>query len=221
MNWTKLTLLSGVALAVIAVPAATAQRNASQRSEGRGGGPSMRQSPAMGGGARSFQGRSGNFRGAENRGNFRGDGNRGNWRGGGNRGNWRGGDGNRWGNHRHGHHRHHRHYRPRFYGYYGGFGYPYGYGFGSSYYGYPYYGASMSLYYNGYNSGRVYEGRSAGGSLISQVQQELANAGYYQGAIDGVIGNGTRSAIRRYERENGLRVDGRIDDRLLSSMGLS
>lgn len=171
----------------------------------------MRQSPAMGGGARSFQGRSGNFRGGENRGN---------------RGNWRGGDGNRWGNHRHGHHRHghhrhHRHYRPRFYGYYGGFGYPYGYGFGSSYYGYPYYGASASLYYNGYNSGRVYEGRSAGGSLIAQVQQELANAGYYQGAIDGVIGNGTRSAIRRYERENGLRVDGRIDDRLLSSMGLS
>jgi peptidoglycan hydrolase-like protein with peptidoglycan-binding domain len=53
------------------------------------------------------------------------------------------------------------------------------------------------------------------------VQHELARAGYYHGAIDGVIGNGTRSAIRAYESANGLPVDGRIDADLLSRMGLS
>ena len=46
-------------------------------------------------------------------------------------------------------------------------------------------------------------------------------AGYYRGAIDGVIGNGTRMAIRAFERNNGLRVDGRIDRQLLATMGLA
>lgn len=90
--------------------------------------------------------------------------------------------------------------------------------------GYPYYGASADLYYNGYGNGRVYDGRyanSGGGSVVANVQQELARAGYYQGAIDGVIGNQTRSAIRAYERRNGLRMDGRIDSELLESMGVS
>ena len=53
------------------------------------------------------------------------------------------------------------------------------------------------------------------------MQEQLAQAGYYQGAIDGVIGNGTRNAIRSYEEANGLPVDGRLDTELLRSMGLS
>ena len=61
---------------------------------------------------------------------------------------------------------------------------------------------------------------SNGGSIVVNVQQELARAGYYRGAIDGVAGDGTRRAIRSYERANGLRVDGRIDSELLSNMGL-
>ena len=52
------------------------------------------------------------------------------------------------------------------------------------------------------------------------MQQQLAQAGYYRGEIDGVVGDGTRRAIRSYERANGLRVDGRIDNQLLSTMGL-
>ena len=56
---------------------------------------------------------------------------------------------------------------------------------------------------------------------MTNVQHELARAGYYHGAVDGIIGNGTRSAIRAYESANGLPVDGRIDADLLSRMGLS
>ncbi len=74
---------------------------------------------------------------------------------------------------------------------------------------------------NGYSKDQVYEGRpvsSNGGSVVTTVQQELARAGYYHGEIDGVIGDQTRSAIRAYERRNGLPVDGRIDRDLLQTM---
>jgi len=206
MNWTKLTLLSGVALAVIAVPAADAQRNGGNRGQMRDGGPRIQSTSVNTGPARSFAGRGDRTRSGGDR--------SGNWRGGDRSGNWRGGDRGRWGHHHHHHHHGHRHYRPRYYSYYSGFGYPYGFGYG---YGYPYSGASASLYYNGYNPQSAARG---GGSVVVEVQQQLASAGYYRGTIDGVIGNGTRSAIRAYERDNGLRVDGRIDDRLLSALGV-
>ncbi len=59
------------------------------------------------------------------------------------------------------------------------------------------------------------------GSLIVQVQRRLASAGYYSGPIDGVIGSGTRRAIRAYERSRSLPVDGAINRRLLATMGLA
>lgn len=117
---------------------------------------------------------------------------------------------------------HNRCYYPS-YSYFGGFGYPYGYGFGYPFgygygFGYPYYGASASFYYNGYRSSGY---RDGGGSLVTEVQKRLARSGYYRGAIDGMIGSGTRGAIRAWERAHGLRVDGRIDNQLLSTLGIA
>lgn len=104
-----------------------------------------------------------------------------------------------------GHHGgHHHHYFYPYYGYY-----PYGY------FGYPYWGTSF--YYGAYEP--YYYGVRGSGSIIVDVQHELARAGYYHGAIDGVIGRGTRRAIRLYERANGLPVDGLIDQDLLATMG--
>ena len=40
------------------------------------------------------------------------------------------------------------------------------------------------------------------------IQQALKGAGYYQGPIDGKIGPSTRSALRDFQRDNGLTVDG-------------
>lgn len=40
------------------------------------------------------------------------------------------------------------------------------------------------------------------------LQQALKNAGYYQGSVDGKIGSGTVDAIRRFQADNGLAVDG-------------
>jgi hypothetical protein len=100
-------------------------------------------------------------------------------------------------------------------GLYFGYGYPY-YGYG---YGYPY-----GYYpYSYYPYGGVYEGRPVGyanGRVGVDVQRELAREGFYHGALDGVIGDGTRRAIRAYERAHNLRVTGQISGRLLSTMDL-
>ena len=94
------------------------------------------------------------------------------------------------------------------YGYYGygyGYGYPYGYDYyGGSAYGYGYgYGDQGYGYGNqgyGYgNQGYGYGDRSR----VAQLQRRLARAGYYSGAIDGIMGPQTRRAIRAYERSHG------------------
>ena len=113
---------------------------------------------------------------------------------------------------------HHRHYRHRTNVFFGiGLGYPYGYG-----YGYPYYGAYPYGY--GYYAPRttVYAtARINDDATVAAVQRRLARGGYYHGSVDGVIGPATRTAIRSFERNNGLAVDGEIDPQLLRTMGLS
>lgn len=143
------------------------------------------------------------------------------------------------GGHYYGGHYYHGHYHGGVNFYVGGYGYPYYYGypyFGFGYpYGYayaPYYGYSAAYTYDpqGVYQGRVVNPRNNQrheevdpkdqSSVEARVQEQLAQGGYYHGEIDGVVGDGTRRAIRSYERANGLQVDGRIDDQLLSTMGL-
>jgi hypothetical protein len=118
-----------------------------------------------------------------------------------------------------GHHRHHHYYRPHSSFSIGiGLGYPY-YG-----YGYPYYGSYPYGYGYGYYQPRtVYyaDTNITDDATVAAVQRRLARGGYYHGSVDGVIGQGTRVAIRAFERNNGLPVDGRIDRQLLRTMGLS
>ena len=87
------------------------------------------------------------------------------------------------------------------------FFYPYPYPY---YYPYGYYDYNQPVYGSAYGSA----------SIVVQVQSRLARAGYYHGAIDGVIGRQTRYAIRAYERAHDMRVDGAISRQLLGTMGL-
>lgn len=57
-------------------------------------------------------------------------------------------------------------------------------------------------------------------SLEASVQRALRREGYYDGAVDGDIGPRSRAAIRDYQAENGLAMTGRIDSRLLRSLGI-
>jgi Putative peptidoglycan binding domain len=91
------------------------------------------------------------------------------------------------------------------------FGYPFGYPYWWDYYPYSYYDYDQS----GYENAAPYDD-----SLVAQVQTRLARAGYYRGAIDGVMGPETRRAIRGYERSHGLRVDGMVSNELIGTMGL-
>ena len=68
------------------------------------------------------------------------------------------------------------------------------------------------------NSGPGYY--DTGGSIGTSVQTSLAHQGYYAGPIDGDIGRGTRLAISHYESDNGLQVNGQIDEPLLVSLRL-
>jgi hypothetical protein len=76
---------------------------------------------------------------------------------------------------------------------YGYYGYPYGYGYGYPYYGYGY--GQPGYGYGDYGNGSH--------SRVAELQRRLARAGYYHGAIDGIMGPGTRRAIRAYERDHG------------------
>src|SRR5258708_32738585 len=81
-------------------------------------------------------------------------------------------------------------------------------------YPYPYYGYYPYDYYgyNDYGYGNT--------NTLVEVQRRLARAGYYHGAIDGIMGPQTRRAIRAYERDDNMPAYGLIDRRLLETMGL-
>ena len=86
------------------------------------------------------------------------------------------------------------------YGYYGSYPYNY-YGYGYDPYGYDYYGGSAYGYGYGDQGYGYGNGNGNGnGSSVVELQRQLARAGYYHGAIDGIMGPATRRALREYER---------------------
>ena len=46
------------------------------------------------------------------------------------------------------------------------------------------------------------------GEAVSQLQQRLKELGYYSGTVDGQFGNGTRTAVKLFQEQNGLEADG-------------
>jgi len=81
------------------------------------------------------------------------------------------------------------------------------------FYPYPYWYYPYDYYsYNDYGHGDV--------RLVIEVQRRLARAGYYHGAIDGIVGPETRRAIRAYERDHKMPAYGVIDRQLLRTRGL-
>lgn len=58
----------------------------------------------------------------------------------------------------------------------------------------------------------------ADGALVREIQAELQERGYYRGAVDGIVGPMTLSAVRLFERDAGLPVDGRVRADLLEKL---
>ncbi|MFW2365930.1 MAG: lytic murein transglycosylase [Desulforhopalus sp.] len=51
-----------------------------------------------------------------------------------------------------------------------------------------------------------------------ELQERLQQLGYYDGKIDGYLGGGTRKAIRSYQAQAGLEIDGKPNQDLLKSL---
>ncbi|MDD4170072.1 MAG: spore cortex-lytic enzyme [Desulfotomaculaceae bacterium] len=59
------------------------------------------------------------------------------------------------------------------------------------------------------------------GNDVSRVQQRLSQWGYYSGSVDGVFGSSTSQAVNKFQRSNGLPVDGVVDKTTWDALGFS
>jgi len=59
------------------------------------------------------------------------------------------------------------------------------------------------------------------GETVKKMQQKLKNWGYYKGAVDGIFGAQTKSAVIYFQRKNGLTPDGIVGKKTLSALGMS
>ena len=119
---------------------------------------------------------------------------------------------------------------PWFYPYYADDYYPsdaYGYNPNDYTNGYPYdYSANPYDYYNyspyNYDDQSPYaaSGESAANATVSAVQSELSKLGYYNGAIDGVVGDETEAALARYQQDQDISVTGTVNAATLQSLGI-
>ncbi len=71
-------------------------------------------------------------------------------------------------------------------------------------------------------SGREKGGKSTlihvPGVTVSDVQKALSRAGYDPGPIDGHMGKKTKSAIKQFQKKNGLAADGVVGEKTWNSM---
>ncbi len=58
------------------------------------------------------------------------------------------------------------------------------------------------------------------GEKVALVQQRLKEWGYYSGDVDGIFGRGTYNAVVRFQRKNGLSIDGQVGSKTAAAMGV-
>lgn len=58
------------------------------------------------------------------------------------------------------------------------------------------------------------------GKEVEKIQTELKSRGYYTGNIDGVFGTGTKNAVIKFQKDNGLVADGIAGKKTLSALGI-
>ena len=80
---------------------------------------------------------------------------------------------------------------------------------------------------NGNNSKKS-SGKSSGtcepgdyGEAVKKVQRRLKKLGYYSGSIDGDYGNGTKTAVKNFQKRNGLSANGKVNSKTLSKLNSS
>ena len=59
------------------------------------------------------------------------------------------------------------------------------------------------------------------GEEVRKIQTKLKNWGYYTGQVDGIFGSQTLSAVKWFQRKNGLTVDGIVGPATLAALGIN
>ncbi len=62
--------------------------------------------------------------------------------------------------------------------------------------------------------------RGSSGATVTEIQKRLKSWGYYTGSVDGIYGSRTESAVKYFQRTNGLAVDGQAGNKTLAAMGI-
>lgn len=62
--------------------------------------------------------------------------------------------------------------------------------------------------------------RGSTGSEVRKIQDKLKRWGYYSGSVDGIYGSATEAAVRKFQKTNGLKVDGIAGKQTLEAMGI-
>ena len=63
--------------------------------------------------------------------------------------------------------------------------------------------------------------RGSTGDKVSEMQRKLKNWGYYDGSVDGIFGSGTESAVKFFQRKNGLSADGIVGSATAAALGMT
>lgn len=59
------------------------------------------------------------------------------------------------------------------------------------------------------------------GSEVTKIQTVLKQKGYYTGSVDGIFGTKTRTAVKNFQRDKGLTVDGIAGKKTLAALGIT
>lgn len=78
--------------------------------------------------------------------------------------------------------------------------------------------AGAAIYNNRTND--VLSKKGSTGNEVIQIQKKLKYWGYYNGDVDGIYGSKTKAAVEKFQKKNGLAVDGIAGTNTLKAMGI-
>lgn len=71
------------------------------------------------------------------------------------------------------------------------------------------------------SAGAVVYKKGTSGDTVTKIQTVLKDWGYYTGSVDGIFGSQTETAVKSFQKNNGLAVDGLVGNATLAAMGIS
>ena len=74
--------------------------------------------------------------------------------------------------------------------------------------------------YNHFNKTETLSRYGSTGQEVKNIQTKLKNWGYYNGTVDGVYGSQTVTAVKNFQKKNGLTADGIAGSKTLAAMGI-